>query len=328
MERRALYNSLRINWQLDPTLKVQRWQVEDYRLKSIDELFSELSKFGINFDQRHFLAFCDELETPEDLADVLASEIDEEYHSENNSKADQIYLIVFELWRRLVPEKQTLSLFCDEFDHLIDLFDSGQIHSSEPIEDAISRFIELLSEGNDKGEKPQALFESVLQGCAHDVEGFLYDFIALQIEAHNLSYAEELTEAFLPYVIDTRWFRFLNAQLAAESDLAKSHLIIHELIKECKKNPDPAFNLELLAFLAKTGEDRFFLQLASATLPLLTTEEDFWDILSSFEDYYHFKDKENEEKFISEIRKRRADYSPLELLNTSDPDLLEIQRNL
>lgn len=324
MERRALYNSLRINWQLDPTLQVQPWQVEDYRLKSIEELFKELNLLGIGLDQRHFLAFCDEMETPEDLADMLASEVDEEDHS----KIDQIYLVVFELWRRLAPEKQTLSLFCDEFDHLIDLYDAGRIDSPEPIEDMISRFIELLSEGIDKGQDPQGLFESVLQGCAHDVEGFLYDFIAMQIEARNIPYAEELTEAFIPYVIDTRWFNFLHAQVAAETDPAKAHILIHDLIKECKKDPDSVFNLELLAYVAKAGEERSFLQLKAATIPLLTTEEDFWDLLSSYEDFFHFKDKEDEEKFIADLRKKRHQNDPAKPLSPSDPDLLEIQEIL
>jgi hypothetical protein len=320
MERRALYNSLRINWQLDPTLDVEPWQVEDYRLKSIEELFQELNKLNLRLDHRHFLAFCDEMETPEDLADMLVSEGDEE----DQSKSDQIYLIVFELWRRLVPEKQTLSLFCDEFDHLIDLYDAGRIESPEPIEDVISGFIELLSERNDKGEDPQALFESVLQGCAHDVEGFLYDFIAMQIEAGNIDYASDLVEAFLPYAIDTRWFWFLHAQVSAESDQAKARQIVHDLIKECKNDPETGFNLELLAYLAKTEEERPFLQLKAATIPLLETEEDFWDLLSSIEDFYHFKDRENEEKLIADLRKRRHQNDPAKPLSSSDPDLLKL----
>ena len=30
-ERRALYNSLRMHWLLDPNMAVEPWQVEDYR---------------------------------------------------------------------------------------------------------------------------------------------------------------------------------------------------------------------------------------------------------------------------------------------------------
>ena len=298
--------------------------MDDYRLKSLEGLFQELSRLGINLDQRHFLAFCDELETPEDLADLLASEAEEE----DPARSDQIYLIVFELWRRLIPEKQTLSLFCDEFDHLIDLYDVGKINSPEPIEDMIATFIELLSEANDRGNDPQTLYESVLHGCAHDVEGFLYDFIAMQIEARNFTYAEELTETFLPYVIDTRWFKFLQTQVLSDSDPDRARLLIQELVKECKKEPEPDFNLELLAYLAKTGEERSFLQLVQTTMPLLKTEEDFWDLLSSFEDYYHFKDRENEEKFISDLRMKRHHNDPTDAIHPADPDLLDLQRIL
>lgn len=315
MERRALYNSLRVSWESDPTLQVEPWQVEDYRLKSTDELFQELNKSGIDLDTRHFIAFGEDMESPEDLAEMLA--IDEEDHIQT----DQIYLIVFELWRRLLPEKQTLSLFCDEFDHLINLYDAGKIESPERIEDIISQAIELLSENVDQGGDPQALFESVLQGCAHDIEGFLYDFIATQIEAHNIPYAEELTEAFLPYVIDTRWFQFLHAEVLAESDPNRSHLMIHELIKGCKKDPELAFDLELLAYLAKKGEESSFHQLAKQTIPHLVTEEDFWDLLSSYEDFYHYQDKEEQERWIVQLREKRQENDPNQSLNPSDPDL-------
>ena len=35
IERRALYNLMRMNWQIDPSLPAEPWQVEDYRVFTI-----------------------------------------------------------------------------------------------------------------------------------------------------------------------------------------------------------------------------------------------------------------------------------------------------
>lgn len=324
MERRALYNSLRLNWKMDPTLQVKPWQVEDLRLQSLEQLFQALQSKGIALDRFHFAALAESIDSPEDLAEIILTE-----EEEDQETSDQVYLIVFEIWRRLLPERQTLSLFCDELDYQISLYDAGELKTTENIEDTIANLQTLLEEHADEGGDPKILFKSISEATAHDVEGFLYDFIYTQLEYQNNSYAKDLVEAFLPFVEDKKWFEFLEAQVMSDQDIEKSHLLIHQLIKKNQKNPDLDFNLEMLSFLAKKGEERSFLQVAKQTAGLLQTEEDLWDFLSSCEDYFHYQDKEENERIISQLKKKRTShYPPEKPVNSADQDLLTLQKLL
>jgi hypothetical protein len=65
IERRALYNSLRMNWVMDPTLEVEPWQVEDYRSLPIDTIFERIEEKNIPLDKETFLALAENVDTPE-----------------------------------------------------------------------------------------------------------------------------------------------------------------------------------------------------------------------------------------------------------------------
>ena len=191
MERRVLYNSLRLHYQDDPDLEVEPWQVTDYRHESRDSLIEQLNAFEIYLDPSSFIAYADSCESPEELTDEFLS--DTKLEPED---ADYVYLLIFELWRRLLPEKQTMSLFCDELDHQISLFDSDKLETLESLEDALANLLYLLNEEVDKGANSIELFETIKESCANHLEDFLYDFIDLQIENDNHLYASEILEGF------------------------------------------------------------------------------------------------------------------------------------
>lgn len=321
MERRALYHSLRVNWQLDPTLRVQAWQVEDYRKIPLEELFSRLNHLGVSLDYAQFIALSEAEETPEDLAETLLPD-----HVEDQETADQIYLICFELWRRCLSEKQTLSLFCDEWDYQIDLYEEGRLERQEGLDDAIGKFINLLEEAEDQRQDPKMLYRSVNQGCAHDLEAFLYDFAKAQVEEHNSSYAEEIVEAFLPYVEEKRWFNLLKIEILSENEPEAALKLIHQMLKECQAQNDLEFNLEFLAFLAHHQDEKAFFQLFKIIAPSLQIEEDFWDLLSSCESYFHFKDLEEKEEKVKVLRARRFKQDPHSAFDLNDPSLKELQQ--
>lgn len=323
METRALYNSLRASWQLDPTLPVKLWQVADYRSYSLEQLFAGLAQLDINLTRSLFSQLAEESESPEDLSEtLLPDEID------SSEEADKIYLLVFELWRRLLPAKQSISLFCDELDYQIELFDTGKVTSAEGIEDCIANLQSLLNENADDGTEPHILFQSIVQGCAHDLEGFLYDFISSQIDNQNFLYAIEMIEGLKPYVIDSKWFNFLHAKALAHSDVEEFRKRMHQLIKSGQKKPDLEFSLEMLSYVAKKGEDRLFLTLVQETIQLLEIEEDFWDLLASCEEFFHFEDNEKKEHQVAEILERRLKNSSEQVINKNDSDLITLKQLL
>lgn len=318
-ERRALYNSLRMNWQLDPSLAVEPWQVEDYRALSLDKIFELLRLQEVFLDRNTFIQFADNFESPEELSEHLLDDAEVDYATQ-----DQIYLLVFELWRRLVPEKPCLTIFCDELDHQINRYDSGSNRDFESIQDALANLQVVLDENTDQDIDPVVAFETISQGCANDLESFLYDFIAEQIDVQNTSYASELLDDFGPFVKEVKWFDFLRARLQAETDPFASDILIHQLIEEAEAEPDLEFNLEILSFLVAGGDRNDFVSLVHKSLPLLEAEEDFQDLLSVCADFYHRLDQETVEASIQEILKRRSKRDLEKPFERNDPDVVQL----
>lgn len=300
INRRALYNSLRMNWVLDPTLEVEAWQVEDYRAMPLDQLFERLEDMDIRLDKASFAAFADTVDNPEDLTETLLHD-----SSEDMEFQDQVYLIVFELWRRLLPEKPCLSILCDEIDHQIHLYDQGQATTSEGITDILANLQVVLDENTDEGADPHEVFECINSGCAHDIESFLHDFISDKIDDCNYSYASELLEGFSSYLHDVKWFEFLRARLVAVSDPDEANEIVKQLISSKNDDPDLEFNLEVLSFLVSVGDRETFERLVKQSAGLLQVEEDFQALVSISADFYHRLDREQIEKPLQAILKQR-----------------------
>lgn len=321
MERRALFNSLRMHWLLDPHLKVEEWQVFDYRGLSLETIFQKLNDFGLYWDKMTFQELSDHYDTPEELAQDLETEEDQDPRIN-----DQIYLLVFELWRRLVPEKMSVSVFCDELDHLINQYDNEQLTSIEPMEDILANLQLILEENCDQGANSHQVFESLADHCANDLESFLYDFINEQIDNKNFSYASELLDGFIEYVIDVKWFDFLRVRIVALKDIEEANNLIQQILHEIEDDADLEFQLEILGFLVQEGEHKIFGEIVEKSIPLLKTELDFQDLLRLCSDYFHYLDKETEEASIQNLLKERKGYAADAVIRQNDPAILALKK--
>lgn len=144
-ERKALYNLLRMNREPDSVSETDSWKVEDYRKWALNDLIEHLADFGIVTDRIHFTAFAENCDSPEELTEILIGDTGLDREVE-----DRTYLLIFEIWRRLIPEKQSLSTICDELDHRIDLYDRGETNNDEPIQDALAYLQVILDEQTDQ----------------------------------------------------------------------------------------------------------------------------------------------------------------------------------
>lgn len=301
IERRALYTSLRLNWLKDPTIAVSDWQVEDYREMPYSVLFERLKNNGINLDRVSFLAIADLQDTPEDLTDEVLSE--RHYDSE---LYDQVYLAVFELWRRLIPEKPCLSIFCDELDHQISIYDEGEIDNSEQLQDIIANLQVILEENSDQGADPQNVLDYIATGCAHDIESFLLDYIADQIDNSNFSYASDLIEGFSDYINHQKWFDLQRARLIAQNDPRGANRLVQQLLEDsldCEDSLD--FYLEVLHFFATEGDSSLFRTVFVKTLPMLKSEEDLQDLLDLCLEYHQNRDNNGKVVAVQTIQAER-----------------------
>lgn len=317
INRRALYNSLRMNWVMQPTAEVEAWQVEDYRSMPLDGLFERLEDSDIRLDKASFVAFANTVDTPEELTDTLIGEIPDDMQF-----YDKLYLVVFELWRRLLPERACLSILCDELDHQIYLYDRGELGHGESIEDAIENLRVVLDENTDEGADPHEAFDCINGGCANDIESFLHDFITEQIDEGNESYGGELLEGFSCYIHDTEWFDFLRARVISSTDIDEANKIVKGLIKNAKS--DLELNFEILSFLVAYGDKETFDGLAKKSVSLLEMEEDFHVLLSVCIDFYHRLDREDIEKALYKVLKNRNKCELSAPINHKDPDFAEM----
>lgn len=322
LERKALYNSLRMNWLTDQSIPVEPWQVEDYRSLPLQSLFDKLKQHHFSYDKHTFALVAEPFDSPEDMLDHL---LDARHPSAEEE--DQIYLILFEIWRRLIPEKQALSVFCDELDHVIYQYDHNSLENNEAVQDILVNLQLILDQNADEGSDPQELWRSISACSANNLETFLYDYISEQIDLKNESYATELLEGFIPYVDDDRWFEFLKVRIQAGTDEEGAMEHLATLFKETQNNPDLEFNLEVLDFLAKGGYPLLFKDFLKKTLPLIKLEEDFQDVLNICIIYFNLQDNDKAEIGLTKILEKRADKSldaPFTLKSSDAEELVKI----
>jgi hypothetical protein len=311
LERKAIYNLLRMNQH--ETNSCAPWQIENYRSKPIDLLFKELSTLGLALDSRHFTAHAEAYDTPEEFSDALISE------EKEAKESDHLFLIIFELWRRLVPEKRSISILCDDLDEFIHQFDQGLLTKEEDLQDALSSLITLLEENLDAGLKPSDLFNVVQANTANDLESFLFDFISEKIDEEEIAFAAELLDDFMPFVKDKIWFEFLKAKVLSFSDQDKANELINKLHQD--KYLDVELALELLEFLAHFGDQALFLRLAKKTVPLIEFEDEFQDLLLITEKYFSCLDLDEKEEKVSSLLKKRSKKNHEAELDKNDTDV-------
>jgi hypothetical protein len=315
IEKRALYNLLRMNWLHEPMLLVQPWQVEDYRQVPLTTLFNRLETFNIHLDRLSFITYADACGSPEDLTDHLIGDRPLQAADE-----DKIYLIVFELWRRLIPQKPSLSILCHELDYQIHLYDQQQMTDPLPLQEAIKGFIKILDENVDKGILPQETWKLILPYCANDVETFLYDFISEQIDEGLSSDSHELLNELDPYLGNNKWFQLLRLKLFKYARHKTAQKMTEQLMEEHLHEKDLDFDLEFLSILAEQGDQIHFPSLMKHLLPLITKEEDLHDLVAIVIDYFDLLDRKKDAIQWKSFLNKRSHHPLNAPVDLKDPD--------
>ncbi len=305
MEKRAQLNLLRMNWERDDAVEAEEWQVENYRAWSTEELFKALP-----FSESEFYEQAEQANDPEEMAADLG---------------EHLYLIIFELWRRLLPEEKTLSIFCDELDHQISAYNRNPDEATEGLTDQLAYLVELLDEALDEGLEPEKALATITPFLASDLRSFLYDFIADEIDIENRAYATELLEDFFPFFCDDPWFYFLQLRLLYVGDPDHADEQMHPFIEELKESDDQDLKLEVLAFLSASAAREFFIELASQTIQTLKTEEELQEVLEHCIHYYRCLDFDNQQAVLEALLSTRKGVSPDTPLNKQDPILTDVK---
>ena len=317
LERKALYNLVRMNWMEDQSLEVNSWLVEDYRSLDLATLLERLKQLGFSFEKEALMLYFNDFDSPEDFTDNLfENEENEEVEIETQ---DQVFLLIFELWRRLYPEKLSLSVFCDELDHQIHLYDGGELKSSEKLQDLLLQLKDILEENFDRDMDQEELFNSLLVYCANDVENFINDFIADLIELESYEEALEIIDAFYDYVSDISWFEFFRAKALVFSEPEQADELIENLVEELLENPQLDLMLEAFSFCAKRGEKGLLLQLFEKIIVLIQVEEELQTLIDASVDYFSVIDDDDKEQTLQKLLDSRENYDLEEAVSLQDP---------
>lgn len=322
---KALYNSLRMSFLQSPTRDHESWKVEDYRKLSSEELFERLALQEIVLDKPSFIAYCDEHDSPEELFETIMHESEECDGESVGEKRDQIYLLLFELWRRLVPEKQSISIICDELDYQIFLYDSSADRSEESLVDAISSLYTAIEENIDRGLAAPDVYAAICEYLANDFQTFLIDYLSDLVERGEYLYAGELLEQFYTIMPDKKWFDLINCRLIAASDIHRGHKALAKVYEAYLDAPDLQFNLDILSYLVNLPDIDLFCHVAQASIELIESEEDLQEFISISSEFYRNFGNIEAASMLSNLLEKREHDAKVEQIQQSDPDLLAIR---
>jgi hypothetical protein len=322
VEDKALYNFLRIQARLNPSLPVEKWQVEDYRALPLSTLFSKLEELQIPMDAAHFLQYAEKCNSPEELLDLL-------WVKENDLKGRaKAFLILFELWRRLLSQKQSLSVFCDEIDHCIEKFHESGRENDEPLLAILKELEDILDKHVDGGVKPGEIFQNITTMCAYDIENLLYDLIADKIDSGDSTTASELLDGFYTYMRDKKWFDFLRARQVLDVDEEEGEVMMERLLWQLKEEHSIELLIEMAGAILYREENSFFSKVARQACEIVQTEGPFHELLELTAEYFEYALSDEKEQKVRQIIERHVGKEVSEPLASTDPDLALLKQIL
>jgi hypothetical protein len=305
---RAKYNLLQYKKRENPELDVFEWQIRDYRSLKTDELFSGLSSLGVVVEESDIHQFADLGKTPEEIDFQLTGE-----------KKEEAYLYLFELWRRLCPDRKSISIFCDQLDGFIDAYDQGSENQNETI---LLELFDIMDESVDEGLKPKSVYKQLTPYLAHDLESFFYNYIYDQIDKDNEVGASEILENIYEYVEGNLWFEFLRIRLLRGALAEDATAMMARFLEKLKAKPDIHLAFELLYYMIETGHKELFITTYKTVLKEIKTEDHFMEMLEIIFSYYSLNDLEREENLIRELIQERKKIPVSQKISSEDKEIL------
>jgi hypothetical protein len=300
LSRKALLNALHAQ-ALEYPQGLPAFVLEDYRKWTPKRLFDSLKQKGWVLDRPSFVAYADSCESPEELLDLLCAE-----EEMDNDEEDELFLVIFELWRRFAGRGQSPEIICDELDYQIQSYDEGE-QVDDKIEAALSHLVQFIQHETQTESEAKELFSLLNQMCAQDLEIFLFDFITDQAKAGAFQYAKELHARFNDWISRPLWWDFIVVHWEGNDEASG---LLTQLLKQLSRQSDRELVFEILSYLSEheiPGLFEPFLQLA-LRMPLEQEERE--ELTSFIETYSSHHEGPNEWKLgLLDLLKQRVSLS-------------------
>jgi hypothetical protein len=300
---KALYNALRLS---EPDASLASWKTQNLRVVPLEKLFSTLTSLGLHLDKDSFLAYAEECDSPEDLLALLISDSIDRLSQED---IDHIFLLLFELFRRLIPEKKPLSIVADEIDQHIFLYDDGDDTVSEELLSLLHEYLRILQQGVDEGLTPSQAFKTSEASFAHDIARFLFDFIEERMDVEGEKWATSLLDDFQPFMPQKEWFECLRIQLSKQQNREKALEQAAAFFEKMnlKKDEGRSLALAIINFFAKEREKKLFLSCALRLLDVIEASEELSDLVEIMCSFLEeLGDEELSSLILQEVRKGKS----------------------
>jgi hypothetical protein len=261
---RALYNLLSLTASKDQ--EVHPWQVECYRSLEDSALLKKIAELNLSIDLPTFLKFSSKCDSPESLLEMILSK------ESRQTEAERVYLVLFELWRRHLPEKRSVSVFCDELDHLMELYDAKE----DVVEELFEHFEDLgqmMEESIDEESGPLEVMSYISSYLAHDLDAFLYDYIQDLMQSDNDEEASLLIDLFRRFSHKRRWFDFLRLKLLIKEDAFDTANMTERFVDEIIESKDIDLAFDFLSYLKSRGDSFSISKFLPEILQIASKEE-------------------------------------------------------
>ncbi|MCH9623965.1 MAG: hypothetical protein S4CHLAM27_03360 [Chlamydiia bacterium] len=284
---RGYYNLLWLQKLRNVAENGEAWESLDYRTLPLSKLWSSLSKLSFSFDKESFIAFCEPVDSPEELIQLLMPEESEE--------KNKVYLLIFELWRRLLPEKESVSIFADELDRKIAAYERYRDDSELLL--GLGRVVEILESNTIEGEPGEAVFERLCLYVAHDLESVIYTYIDSALADSPGDSCLLLIEHFMPYVKEKRNLQFLKLKSIPVEFVEEREQLAHYLINSLQEEMSIPLAIALLFYLIDRRDKELFAELFSSIISHVSEEKvlvKLLDVLMAYHGAFGSDEKQNQ----------------------------------
>ncbi|MCH9812124.1 hypothetical protein K0U07_05125 [bacterium] len=294
---RAYYNLLLLQSQRGLKVDAQPWEYMDYAVVAMDDLFAAIQSLHYLFDKESFLSYCVSFDSPEEMVTSL-----EPKESEEKNK---LYLLVFELWKRLLPDRESISIFADALDRRIAEYEKNK--DDERILDAFEQVVEILESNCIDETPPESIFERFCLYVAHDLESVIYTYIDSKCEVGVEDRAMDLLDHFLPYVKEKRALQFLQLK-SLPLDFVEERLRLTEFLCESlQEEVNLTLSLPFLFYLIEHHQKELFVDLFSTLVHKVNEESALVALLDVLVEYHRFFGREELTKKVADFLKRGVD---------------------
>jgi len=291
---RAYYNLLLLERSRGKNSSAEAWEYENYRTIALEELFLRLKEFEIYLDEPSFVEYCLPLDSPEDFCETFDL-------SEDDKR--KVYLLGFELWRRLLPHKESISLFCDELDHTIASYEKDK--NSEKLLQLLEAMVDILDQ-NSSEEDPHIIFKRLCLYVAHDLENVIYTYVNSKLGDGQDPYVD-LLDHFMPYVKEKRALLFLKLKSISDVFSEEKDCLVEYLCSSLQENVHFPLSVAMLFFLIEKNHDELFKELFSFLVNEITDEKLLVTLLDVLIAFHTHKGRPKMKTAVSEFRKKKLE---------------------